>query len=541
MASPDLIAATRHLLESGCWRQAEAAARAVRKADPGDVQADLLEGLAIAAMGEAERAAPLLAAAAAARPEAEHPCLDLARLQPALPQALVVRQFRACLDLAPSDARLRRAFAGFLLKADDPEAAEAVLAGLSGDAAAQHLKGMARAELNRFASAISSFKIAVALQPTAAAAWSNLGIVLKIEGELQKAILAHDRAVALEPENPQFRVNRAVALLQAGAWERAWQDYEYRMDLAAVPGFDRSRALPALAGGVRLAGRTVLALHEEGFGDTLQFLRYLPLLADLGARVIACVPRELARLMRLVPGVAEVVTDAAALPPHDFVCPMFSLPRVFGTTVATIPPVPELAFNEALRGGSVAYRPVPARDRAATDADAGDPEAPPRRIGLVWAGQARPTAPGFRTLDRRRSAGLAAFAPLAKVPGMCFVSLQAGPPARQAAPPGLELEDAMTEVTDFLDTAGIIATLDAVVSVDTSVVHLAGLMGKPVLLADRYDGCWRWLHGRSDSPWYPKLRIFRQENPGDWSGPMARVAAALDAGTVFGEIVTELA
>nr|WP_294547148.1 tetratricopeptide repeat-containing glycosyltransferase family protein [uncultured Rhodopila sp.] len=579
MPATDLIAATFQLLHAGSWLQAEASAQAVREAEPGDAQGDLLAGLAIAAMGEAERAAPLLAAAAAARPEAEHPCRELARLRLPLPRALVARQFRACLDLAPADSRLRRAFAGFLLEADDPEAAEAVLGGMPGDAAAQHLKGMARTELNRFASAISSFKIAVALNPSAAASWSNLGIVLKVEGEFQKAIIAHDRAVALEPENPQFRVNRAVALLQAGAWERAWQDYEYRMELAAVPGFDRSRLLPTLAGGFRLAGRTVLALHEEGFGDTLQFLRYLPLLAELGARVIACVPRELVRVMGLVPGVAEVVTDAAALPAHDYVCPMFSLPRVFSTTVATIPPVPDMAFDGALPPAPTPDRHFPAcpghllrqvpaevarasramtagvnpGDEAAVigedavDGDAADaetprqPPGPPRRIGLVWAGQARPTAPGFRTLDRRRSAGLAAFAPLAQLPGMTFVSLQAGPPARQPAPEGLVLEDAMPGVTDFLDTAAIIATLDAVVSVDTSVVHLAGLMGKPVLLADRYDGCWRWLHGRTDSPWYPRLRIFRQDNPGDWSGPMARIAAALDAGTVFSEIVTELA
>jgi tetratricopeptide (TPR) repeat protein len=559
MASTDLIAATFQLLHAGCWRQAEASAQAVRDAEPGNAQgnaqgnvtADLLAGLAIAAMGEAERAAPLLASAAAARPEAAHPCQELARLRSALPRALVARQFRACLDLAPGDARLRRAFAGFLLQTDDPEAAEAVLSGMPADAAAQHLKGMARAELNRFASAISSFKIAVALNPSAAASWSNLGIVLKVEGDFQKAIIAHDRAVALEPENPQFRVNRAVALLQAGAWERAWQDYEYRMELATLPGFDRSRLLPTLAGGFRLAGRTVLALHEEGFGDTLQFLRYLPLLAELGARVIACVPRELVRVMRLVPGVAEVVSDTAALPAHDFVCPMFSLPRVFGTTVATIPPVPELAFDLNSRHGPACpghLSPhVPgevARTRRAMmdgeDAPA-HPAEPPRRIGLVWAGQARPTAPGFRTLDRRRSAGLAAFAPLAQVPGVTFVSLQAGPPARQPAPPGLVLEDAMAGVTDFLDTAAIIATLDAVVSVDTSVVHLAGLLSKPVLLLDRYDGCWRWLHGRSDSPWYPRLRIFRQDNPGDWAAPMARIAAALDAGTVLSEIVTELA
>ena len=130
---------------------------------------------------------------------------------------------------------------------------------------------------------------------------------------------------------------------------------------------------------------------------------------------------------------------------------------------------------------------------------------------------------------------------MAALSGVAFVSLQMGPAAREVPPPGLVLENAMAAVTDFLDTAEIIAGLDAVVSVDTSVVHLAGLVGTPVLLLDRYDGCWRWLHGRSDSPWYPRLRIFRQEQPGDWSNPMARIAAALDAGTAFGEIVTELA
>jgi hypothetical protein len=171
----------------------------------------------------------------------------------------------------------------------------------------------------------------------------------------------------------------------------------------------------------------------------------------------------------------------------------------------------------------------------------GAPHHRARRVGLVWAGQARPEAPGFNGLDPRRSAGLAAFAPLGALTDVTFVSLQMGPAARQPAPPGLVLKDAMAGVTDFLDTAEIIASLDAVVSVDTSVVHLAGLVGTPVLLLDRYDGCWRWLHGRTDSPWYPHLRIFRQEQPGDWSVPMARIAAALDGRPVLSEIVTELA
>ena len=341
-------------------------------------------------------------------------------------------------------------------------------------------------------------------------------MVRKVEGRFGAAIAAHDRALALEPGNPRFRVNRAVALLKCGQWERAWLDYEARLELTGAPAIDPGRLMPSVRPGDSLTGLTVLALHEDGFGDTLQFLRYLPLLAERGARVVACVPPALGRLMRTVPGVAEVVTDPRRVPSHDFVCPMFSLPRVFGTTVRTIPPIPVLqADPELVRQW---------RGRLPNEG---------LRVGLVWAGQARPALPGFGTLDRRRSAGLATFAPLFEVPGVTFVSLQAGPAARQVRPPGCCLVDPMPDVADFADTAAIIGALDVVVSVDTSVVHLAGLGAKPVFLLDRYDGCWRWLSERRDSPWYPDLTIFRQEQPGDWSAAITGAAASLNAMAIF--------
>jgi ADP-heptose:LPS heptosyltransferase len=147
----------------------------------------------------------------------------------------------------------------------------------------------------------------------------------------------------------------------------------------------------------------------------------------------------------------------------------------------------------------------------------------------VWAGQPRPQIPGFDVLDGRRSTALATLAPLADVRNAHFVSLQIGSAAEQvrSAPEGLALIDPMRDVADFADTAAIVANLDVVVSVDTSVVHLAGAMGKPVLMLDRYDNCWRWLSGRTDSPWYPNLRIFRQKRPGEWGPVVARVARAL--------------
>jgi hypothetical protein len=341
-------------------------------------------------------------------------------------------------------------------------------------------------------------------------------MVLKIEGRFDDAIAAHDRAVAIAPDNARFRVNRAVTLLKAGHWTAAWPDYECRLRLPSKPPIFLDRLLPSLSDGDDLSGQTIVALHEEGFGDTLQFLRYLPLLAERGARVIACVPPPLVRLVGGVPGVAQVVTDIRHLPAHDFVCPFFSLPRAFGTTVGTIPPPLRLTPDPAE---------IPRwRSRLPTDG---------LLVGLVWAGQSRPWLSDFLTLDQRRSIGLAAFTPLTEVPGLRFVSLQLGPASRQPPPAGMALCDLTAHIADFADTAELVSALDVVISVDTSVVHLAGLLAKRVFLLDRYDGCWRWLSGRSDSPWYPDLTIFRQDAPNDWSGPIQRVAASLAAMALF--------
>jgi Flp pilus assembly protein TadD len=502
------------LLVSGSWLQAEAASRLAMADDPEDPHAELLLGLSVASMGEVERAAIIMTKLAASQPGTDHPCIEFARLRPALPRSLVTDQFRACLRLMPADDHLRLGFAEYLLDTHQAAEADTVLADGPDTVACHHLKGLVWAELNRFADALSSFERAVALGPNAAACWSNLGMMLKIEGRYDEAIAAHDRAVTLNGANPRFRVNRAVALLKAGLWERAWEDYESRLDLPNAPPVDRARLMPSLRPGDSLQGKTVLVLHEDGFGDTLQFLRYLPLLAERGARVVACVPPSLARVMRAVPGVAEVVTETRRLPPHDLVCPMFSLPRIFHTTVETIPLMP-------------AYVPPPDLLQRWTGRIPSG-----LRVGLVWAGQPRPTLPGFAAVDARRSAGLAAFAPLFDLPGLVFVSLQAGAAARQLRSEGIKLIDPMPEVEDFADTASIIAGLDVVVSVDTSVVHLAGLVGKPVFMLDRYDGCWRWLSGRSDSPWYPGLTIVRQAQPGDWTDAMSYIGAALQVMTL---------
>ena len=485
--------------------------------DPADTQALLLSGLAAGVRGFPEIAAQLLHRAAIGRGDAEHPFGDLLPILRRTGQtALIEPQFHALHRLSPNDASLQRLFGQFLYDigrvADSVPPLTEALRLQPDHPPTINLLAMALASLGQTDAAIAQFRKAIERDPSQAGSWANLGLLLKDDSRFQEALDAYDTALTLAPDDARIRVNRVVALLRAGRWTEAWPDYEWRLTLA---GNRRPRLLPSLDGVTDLTSRTILAAHEDGFGDTLHFARYLPLLAARGARVIVSVPPPLIRVMRAVPGVAAVHGSDGPPPEHDFYCPFFSLPRAFSTTPETIPaPIPYLHADPRL----IAFW----RTRLPTA---------PLRVGLVWAGQARPELPGFVTLDGRRSMKLETMAPLATVPGVLFVSLQQGPEATRAdtPPPGMTLVNPMPDVTDFADTAAIVANLDLVISVDTSVAHLAGAMGKPVFLLDRYDHCWRWLSGRSDSPWYPRMRIFRQPKIGAWESVLQNAAEALRA------------
>ncbi len=512
--------------------------------DLADVEASLLFGLALGgrsarlaadqaaapgtAAGLADRSAALLVRVAALRPGHAHPCLDLLgllrreRLQDGYEPVL-----RACLHLTSSDARLLRARAELLHDTGrDAEALEAIEAWLRpcpGDEGALGLRGAVLAGLGRPEQALEQFQALAARSPGSARHWTNLGNTLRLLGRPGEALPALARAADLAPRDAQIRVNHAVALLHAGRMAEGWREYEARLALPGHTALPAHRLLPALAGlaggAAALRGRTVLCTHEEGFGDTLQFARYLPLLAARGARVVAAVPGPLVRLLRSLGGGVEVVEQGGTPPAHDWHCPMLSLPRVFSTTPDTIPAgMPYLCADpEAIRVAEARLaQALPGRGL---------------RVGLAWAGQSRPWLPGIAAIDRRRSVALAALASLGQVAGVQLVGLQKGEAAAQAgAVPGLVLHDGVAEAHDFADTAAVVAALDVVVSVDTAVVHLAGAMDRPVLMLDRHDACWRWLHGREDSPWYPRMRIVRQVRPGEWAGVVARVAEALRAG-----------
>ena len=339
---------------------------------------------------------------------------------------------------------------------------------------------------------------ALRLRPGHFGALVNRATALDAQGRLEDAVIAGEQALAASPGNVVGQLMLAGLYLRLGRMtHRAWSLYEARH--RQYPGPAAWQLAPVWAG-EDLAGRVILLHAEQGYGDTLQFVRYATLVAQRGARVILAVPRPLLRLLRIVPGVAQIAAIGDLLPPVDFVCPLLSLPRLFATTLDTIPP------------------PLPYAD--AGPAAPGAPDL--LRVGLVWAGN-----PQF-PLDALRSLPGAALGVLAGIPRVQFYSLQLLKPD---APPDLGMIDLMDGVEDFADTAARIAGLDLVIAVDTAVAHLAATMGKPVWLLSRFRGCWRWLHDRPDTPWYPTMRIMRQTRLRDWSGVLSDVRRDLAAMT----------
>jgi tetratricopeptide (TPR) repeat protein len=373
-------------------------------------------------------------------------------------------------------------------------------------------RGSVLLELDRLDEALASYDAAITLRPGFAEALSNRGDAFLKLKRVDEAFASFDAALACAPQFAQARFNRSIALLLCGDYARGWEEYEWRWQVETKGEKARTLDGPQWQG-EDVAGKTVFLYPEQGYGDTIQFLRYAPLVAARGARVVLAVPDALLRLARGLPGVAQVIAAGEPAPAADFACPLLSLPRAFATTVATIPAdVPYLTADRAKVAGW--------RQLLAPVAGA--------RIGLVWAGSSRPNQPNAYRIDRRRSLTLAHFAKLADLPAS-FVSLQKGPPASQTRmpPAALHVHDFTDELEDFADTAALIAALDLVISVDTSVAHLAGALGKPVWLLNRFDTCWRWLLDRNDSPWYPTLRQFRQPSPGDWDSVMTAVQTAL--------------
>ncbi len=359
----------------------------------------------------------------------------------------------------------------------------------------------------RFDDAIAVLHPLIQSNPNYADPFNNLASALMDTGRVDEAIAAYKQAIGLAPTNAEFHHNFALALLASGRLQQGWDEYEWRLQWKGFPSTPRTFSQPRWDG-TALDGRTLLLHAEQGFGDAIQFVRYLPMLAAQPGKIIFECPPELVALFQPLAKHCTLITQRSAPPPFDVHCPLLSLPRIFKTTLESIPAdVPYLFPDPSL----IEHW----RSRL-------NPSDSVLKVGLAWAGN--PT----QTEDRNRSISLSQLSTLSGVAGVRFYSLQKGDAAAQAksAPPGLDLVDWSEEFHNFSD-AGLIANLDLVITVDTAIAHLAGALGKPVWLMLRFMPDWRWLLGRDDTPWYPTMRLFRQQSRGDWSGVVARVAAAL--------------
>lgn len=432
---------------------------------------------------------------------------------------------------------------------------QAIALGLD-DASVWYARGNALQELDRYEEALESYGRALALRPDYVEAWNNRGNALRALTRYDEAIESYGRALALDPDSRQARVNTgnvlqivnrhgdalacydavlaadpdhvdahwngALCRLALGDFEQGWREFEWRHRLMASRGY----AEPLWLGQDFPPGSTILLHAEQGFGDTLQFCRYAPMVTALGARVVLETQPELKRLLGTLDGVAHVVAQGEPTGAFDLHCPLLSLPLAFGTTPDTIPaPVPYLHADPA----SVAEW----RSRLAA--------LPGVKVGLVWAGNPRSFNRIAAETDRRRSITLADYAPLAAVPGVSLVSLQKDAAGEQARtpPPGMVIHDWTAELGDFADTAALVVALDLVIGVDTSVVHVAGALGKPVWILNRHGACWRWFRNRTDTPWYPNARLFHQPHPGAWAPVIEQVCRALPDVVATGQIAPE--
>jgi tetratricopeptide (TPR) repeat protein len=367
--------------------------------------------------------------------------------------------------------------------------------------------------LGRFAEAVTAYQGEIDVNPHAAV---GAGIALIWTGKYDEAFASFDVMINRPDPAPFAIYDKGMLFNLLGDLPSGHRLNEVRWSL---PGrsFPEKSSRPVWLGETDLAGKTLYIHPEQGLGDTLQFSRYAALATKAGARVILEAPKPLLRLFSTLKGNPSLIQEGDTIPDHDLQLAAMSLPLAFGTTVESIPA--EVPYLNADPLAANLWR-----DRLR--------DIQGKKIGLVWAGSARTGLnPPVLAADQRRSIPLAKLAPLAAVSGCAFFSLQLGPPSEQALhpPAGMVLHNFTDELTDFADTAALVENLDLVISVDTSTAHLAGAMGKPVWLLNRFDTCWRWFLDREDSPWYPTMRIFRQPSPGAWDFVIHKVAVALTA------------
>jgi len=415
------------------------------------------------------------------------------------------------LQALPGNTQFMENYAALLVQAGDCEAALAIcqngLASSPANASLRYISAVALLRLNRLQESVEQFDRVLLQQPNNVIALNERGSALAQMKRFDDALASFARAISLNPRYAEAHFNEALCRLLCGDLARGWEKYEWRWEIGEARAEKRNFLQPRWTGKEDLAGKTILLYAEQGFGDTIQFCRYAPLVAARGAHVVLEVQKPLRGLMGTLLEGATIIARGDPLPNFDFHCPLLSLPMAFGTTLDNLPSKPSYLSSSPTRTI--------------------DQEAGRLRIGLVWSASAT------NKNTRNKSIGLKPLLPLLKLDAE-FVSLQKEVRAEDAEI--LRTQSALLhfghELTDFSVTAEKLSHLDLLISVDTSVAHLAGAMGKPVWVLLPFVPDWRWLLDRETSVWYPSARLFRQDESRTWDGVIARVQTALQESIV---------
>jgi tetratricopeptide (TPR) repeat protein len=533
------------LQKQGQLREAEKIYARVLKSAPDNFDALNLLGTVKAQQGRIGEARRLFNSAVKANPRVPQGWSNLGQALHALKRA---QEALECLDkaraLAPDDVNILYQHANVLLSLDQPHDALAefqlvvaripqhvearINSGLAQSALgfpesalaefdsalalapnhpmAHYNRGVALIKLGRYADAVAANDSALAAAPEHANAWLNRGKALAQLNQLDAAVASYGKATALRKDHADAHFNEALALLTLGEYRRGFEEYEWRWRRTGMPAQHSPRRSLWL-GEYPLARKTVLLHAEQGLGDTIQFARYVPLIAATGAKVVLEVQAELKSLMTRLDGVAAVIARDEAPPVFDVHCPLGSLPLAFKTKLGTVPAqIPYLSADDA--------------HLAKWAARIG--ELPRPRIAIAWSGNAS------HDNDRNRSIAFERFTPIFSMP-VSFVSVQRDVRSEDAAVLAGEsrVNHVGGELEDFSDTAAVLALSDLVIAVDTATVHLAGAMGRPVWVLVPFAPDWRWTRDGQTTPWYPTARLFRQTSLDDWAGVIGRVHAEL--------------
>ncbi len=514
--SRQLLALTLERYQKGQVLQAQQLCQQIIKQQPSQVDALNLLGIITCQLGQVEQGIAYLQQAIAHQPNFSDAHFNLGNVlqhQGKLEEAIA--HYQEALASQPDFAETYLNLGRCLEQESRFEEAIAVyqkLIAFKPDIPGTYLNlGLALQGQGKFQEAIGAYNHVLELEPNSDRAYNNLGLTFKDQGQLKEAIGSFNRAIELNPQDAGMRLNRATTLLLSGDFCRGFAEYESRWQHFESLGAQIYPFTQPLWDGKDLNGQIILLHSEQGFGDAIQFVRYAPLVQQRGGRVIVGCRASLLRLFSTVSGIDRLVAMGGCMPEFQLHAPLMSLPHLLGTTLETVPA--QVPYLFALHSHPKLDAPPNGR----------------KKVGIVWAAGEVGGKDKLRSIQTKRSCALTEFMKILEIPGLAFYSLQKGPQATdlEQLQGQVSVQDLSGQIRNFADTAAAIAQLDLVITVDTAVAHLAGALGQPVWVLLPFSPDWRWMLERDDSPWYPTMRLFRQERPGDWGGVFTRVAQAL--------------